>query len=172
MSSPLLPLMFRRETPADVDIIDDLTARAFARMTFSDGTEPLVIKRLRARDELALSLLAVDRTGRVLGHVAFSAVQIPKHTAWFGLGPISVEPEHQRKGIGRALVREGIERLRKTGAQGIALIGNPAVYGPMGFVSHGRLTHGDLPLHLVQHLTLTGDDPEGELRFSPAFDTI
>jgi hypothetical protein len=32
------------------------------------------------------------------------------------------------------------------------------------------MTHGDLPPHLVQHMTLSGDDPAGELRFSPAFD--
>ena len=170
MSTPLPTLMFRRETPADVDVIDDLTTRAFAPMAFSDGTEPQVIKRLRERQELTLSLLAIDDAGRILGHVAFSPVQIPGHSKWYGLGPISVEPAHQRKGIGRAMVTEAIKDLRKIGARGIALVGNPAVYGPMGFVSLGHLTHGDLPPHLVQHMTLSGDDPLGELCFSPAFD--
>jgi putative acetyltransferase len=170
MSPPLPSLTFRLETPADVDVINDLTTRAFAPMSFSDGTEPQVIKRLRERQELTLSLLAVNDAGRILGHVAFSPVQIPGLSKWYGLGPISVEPAHQRKGIGRAMVTKAIRDLRKIGARGITLIGNPAVYGPMGFVSHGHLTHGDLPPHLVQHMTLSGDDPAGELRFSPAFD--
>lgn len=170
MSNPSPTLIFRRETPADVDAIDDLTARAFAPKAFSDGTEPQVIKRLRERQELTLSLLAVDGTGKILGHVAFSPVQIPGQPDWYGLGPISVEPAHQRKGIGRAMVKEAVTQLRHLGARGIALIGNPAVYGPMGFVSLGGLTHGDLPPCLVQHMTLSGNDPVGELRFSPAFD--
>jgi putative acetyltransferase len=170
MPNPQPSLLFRTETPADVDVIDDLTARAFAPMPFSDGTEPQVIKRLRERQELTLSLLAVDGAGRILGHVAFSPVQIPGQRDWYGLGPISVEPAHQRKGIGRAMVSAAIRELRKIGARGIALVGNPSVYRPMGFVSHGHLTHGDLPPHLVQHMTLSGDDPAGELRFSPAFD--
>jgi putative acetyltransferase len=169
MSTPLPTLTFRPETPADVEVIDDLTARPFAPMAFFDGTEPQVIKRLRARQELTLSLFALDGAGQILGHVAFSQVHIPGQTDWYGLGPISVEPAHQLKGIGRAMVKEAITQLRHLGARGIALVGNPAAYGPMGFVSLGHLSHGDLPPHLVQHMTLSGNDPLGELCFSSAF---
>jgi putative acetyltransferase len=163
-------LGFRPETPGDINAIHDLTARAFAQMSFSDGTEPQVIRRLRARGELILSLLALDGDGKILAHVAFSPVTIPGQSHWLGLGPISVEPAHQRRGIGRALVHEAIARLRQQGVKGIALIGNPLVYGPMGFVSCGRLTYAGLRANLVQHMTLKGTEPQGELRFSSAFD--
>ena len=171
MSTPQPDLTFRPETVGDIDRIHDLTTRAFAPMTFSDGTEPHVIRRLRARGELTLSLVSVDRTGALVAHAAFSPVQIPGQSDWLGLGPISVEPALQRWGIGTALVHHALSLLGKQGVRGIALIGNPAVYGPMGFASHGQLSYGDLPPHLVQHLTLQGADPSGPLQFSSAFDS-
>ena len=170
MCSAIPYLGFRLETPGDIDAIHDLTARAFVQMSFSDGTEPQVIRRLRARGELILSLLALGGDGKILAHVAFSPVTIPGQSDWLGLGPISVEPACQRQGIGRALVHEAIARLREKGVKGIALIGNPLVYGPMGFVSRGGLTYAGLRPALVQHMTLEGAEPQGELRFSSAFD--
>ena len=68
-----LSVVIRRESIADRDAIRSLTARAFAGLSFSDGTEPLVIDALRAANALALSLVAVLRE-RIVGHVAFSAV--------------------------------------------------------------------------------------------------
>ncbi len=38
-------------------------------------------------------------------------------TDWYGLGPVSVLPELQRRGIGSSLVREGLSMLKEKGAQ-------------------------------------------------------
>ena len=60
--------------------------------------------------------------------------------------------------------------MRARGARGCALIGNPDVYRPMGFVSDGGLTYRDLDPALVQHVVMSGPAPRGELRFAPAFE--
>jgi putative acetyltransferase len=44
---------------------------------------------------------------------------------WYGLGPVSVLPESQGLGIGAELIREGLERLRDSGARGCVVLGDP-----------------------------------------------
>ncbi|WP_421742645.1 GNAT family N-acetyltransferase [Cellulomonas sp.] len=163
-------MLIRPERPDDVDAIDRLTTAAFEPQSFSDGSEAPIIRSLRASGDLTLSLVAED-DGDVIGHVAFSPVTIDgAHDGWFGLGPISVRLDRQRRGIGRALVAEGLRRLRDREARGCALIGDPNIYGRMGFTGNGPLSHRGLDRAAVQHITFSGPSPRGELRFAPAFD--
>ena len=162
-------MLIRPEQPADHDAIHELTRIAFAPMPYSAGTESDIIRRLRADGDLTISLVA-EHEGEIVGHVAFSPVSIDgRHDGWFGLGPISVKAEMQRQGIGKALIAAGLEQLRALGAKGCALIGNPEIYGRVGFVSDGRLTYGDIDSKYVQWLALDGSAPRGVLTFAPAF---
>ncbi|GAJ92195.1 N-acetyltransferase [Agrobacterium rhizogenes] len=162
-------MLIRHETPEDVDAIHDLTWTAFKPMPFSDDTEVDILRTLRASGDLAISLVA-EEDGKILGHVAFSRVKIDGvDNGWFGLGPISVAPERQRQGIGKALIAKGLELLDGMGASGCALIGNPNVYRHAGFESDGRLTYQDLDTKYVQRFVLRGPIPSGALQFAPAF---
>ena len=164
-----MTVTIRAERPGDEDIIHELTQAAFAPMSYSSGTEGAIIRALRANGELALSLVA-EEDGEIIGHVAFSPVTIGGHyDDWFGLGPISVRADRQRQGIGHALIREGIHRLKALGAKGCALVGDQAVYKGVGFISDGELTYEGVPDIYVQHLTLSGHAPKGLLTFSSAF---
>ena len=145
----------------------DLTARAFAPMPFSDGSEPAILDALRRDGDLALSLVA-ERDGAVVGHVAFSPVTVGGAPA-IGLGPVSVEPALQRSGIGGALIREGLARMKAAGHAACALIGDPGYYSRFGFASAPGLTYGELGPPIVQALALEGALPTGEVIFSPAF---
>ena len=50
-----------------------------------------------------------------------------------GLGPIAVNPTHQRQGIGGELLRAVIERAQTTEYTVIALLGHPTYYPRFGF---------------------------------------
>ncbi len=165
-------IRIRPEAAEDVDAVRALTAAAFGPMPFSDGSEPGIIDRLRADGDLSLSLVAEDAAGRVIGHIAFSPVSAGSdRRGWYGLGPVSVEPAHQGRGVGRALIEAGMAELRRLDAAGCALIGDPRLYERFGF-SSGALTYKDLEASLVQHRLLgAGAPPAGELRFAPAFDS-
>ena len=164
-------MLIRPEAPADHAATRDLIARAFAGKVYSDGTEPGIPGKLRAAGDLALSLVA-DADGMIVGYVALSPVKVDGMLGdWYGLGPVAVEPARQRQGIATALVTRAMGHLRTIGASGCAVIGAPDVYGPMGFVSDGMLTYGDLNTRYVQRLTLSGPAPVGELVFSLAFGT-
>lgn len=88
-----------------------------------------IVDALRAAKALTLSLVA-EEDGQVLGHVAFSPVQIGgEDKGWYGLGPVSVSPDRQGEGIGGKLIREGLALLRAAGAKGCVLLGIPAITG-------------------------------------------
>lgn len=138
-------------------------------MSFSDGKEAPLIDMLRDSGDLRISLVA-EIGGKVAGHVAFSPVTIDgKHDGWFGLGPISVEPELQKQGIGRALVEAGLKLLEESGARGCVLTGDPAIYSRFGFRSDGRLTYGRTDPREVQWVAFNGEAPIGVLNFAAAF---
>ena len=129
-----IEIIVRQETPADVADIRDVTQRAFAGRSYSDGNEQDIVDALRARNALAISLVAVLR-GRILGHVAFSPARAEDGSpGWYTLGPVSVHPDVQRQGIGQRLIITGIGRLRELGASGCIVLGDTNYYSRFGFV--------------------------------------
>jgi predicted N-acetyltransferase YhbS len=161
-------MLIRPEAPGEEDAIRALTAEAFAGAEHSDGTEAGIIGALRDDGALTVSLVAVEDDA-IVGHVAFSPVGIDGAEGWFGLGPISVRPDRQGRGIGSALVRAGIDELRALNASGCVLLGSPAYYGRFGFQSDRALTYGGSPSPYFQRLVLKGPAPRGEVSYHPAF---
>ena len=138
-------------------------------MEYSDGDEQHLVDRLRKDGDLTLSLVAEDAT-RIVGHIAFSPVTISDGTQdWYGLGPVSVWPELQRKGIGGALIRRGIADMRAMGARGIVLLGSNEYYPRFGFVHEPQLTYPGPPPEYFQCLAIDGDLPRGTVAYAPAF---
>lgn len=159
----------RSEQAADHRSIHELTQRAFAGKSYSDGSEPFITDTLRDTGKLTLSLVAI-KDNEVVGHAAFSSVTLAECTgAWYGLGPISVEPDLQRTGIGSALVKEGLSRLEAMDASGCVLIGDPAYYARFGFAGDGRIQYQTLPSAYVQWIAFGQQRPEGVVEFDPAF---
>ncbi len=170
MSGPDIAITIRPEASGDEATIHALTERAFEPMPFSGGDEQHVIDRVRADGDLTLSLVAEDGE-RIVGHIAFSPVTITDGvTDWFGLGPVSVWPELQQRGIGGALIKRGIADLRVQGAKGIVLIGSNIYYPRFGFEHVPQLTYSGGPPEFFQVLPLDGDMPSGEVAFAPGFD--
>lgn len=159
----------RNENTDDADAIYQLTLAAFEPMWFSDASEAPLVGQLRDAGDLTISLVA-EIDGEIVGHIAFSPVTIDgTHDGWFGLGPVSVRPDLQKQGIGRALVERGLNMLRERDATGCALTGNPDIYSRLGFESDGKLFHGALDTQFVQRIVFSGEAPAGELKFAPAF---
>lgn len=160
----------RPERAEDIDAIRTLTTAAFREMPYSSGTEAAIIDALRQAGALTLSLVAIQ-DGDVVGHVAFSPVTINgTASGWYGLGPVSVWPDRQGKGIGQALIRDGLDRLRSMKAQGCVVLGDPGYYGRFGFVRDPGLRYGTAPAEYFQRLAFGATIPEGEVAFHPAFD--
>ena len=159
----------RPETSADVSAIAEVTVAAFKTLAISNHTEQFIIAALRAAKALTVSLVA-EVDGRVVGHIAFSPVTISDGSPnWYGLGPVSVLPECQRRGIGRALIQEGISRLNDLGARGCCLVGHPEYYRRFGFQNIRGLVHEGVPEEVFFALSLDGHIPQGIVEFHVGF---
>jgi putative acetyltransferase len=146
-----------------------VTIAAFKSLEISNHTEQFIIEALRAAKALTLSLVA-EVDGRVVGHIAFSPVTISDGTMhWYGLGPVSVLPQYQRKGIGKALIQEGLSRLKALNAQGCCLVGHPDYYRRFGFKSMSGLVHEGVPQEVFLALSFGGHIPQGTVTFHEAF---
>lgn len=162
-------LRIRNETPGDFAAIGAITAAAFAPLAISSHTEQFIVEALRTAGALSVSLVA-EVDGEVLAHVAFSPVAIADgSTGWYGLGPVSVRPDCQRQGIGKALITEGLARLRRLGAAGCCLVGHPDYYRQFGFANAPGLTVDGVPAEFVFALTFAGGMPQGRVTFHTGF---
>jgi len=162
-------VLVRTETKGDVDAIAAVTVAAFNALEISSHTEQFIIAALRSANALAISLVA-EADGRVVGHVAFSPVTIFDGCRnWYGLGPVSVLPEYQRRGIGSALIREGLSRLNALGAGGCCLVGHPEYYRRFGFENAPGLVCEGVPQEVFFALSIDGHLPQGTVEFHEAF---
>lgn len=122
----------RSERPADIDAIQHINESAF-----ETPVESQIVDMLRANGNLIISLVA-NIGDTVVGHVAFSPVTLDGAEGGLGLGPAAVLSEYRRRGIGDALVRDGLEDGRSRGYKFVVLLGDPAYYGRFGFEPASR----------------------------------
>lgn len=161
--------VIRDETAADVSAITAVTVAAFETLEISNHTEQFIVAALRAAGVLTLSLVA-EVNSRVIGHIAFSPVTFSDGAPnWYGLGPVSMLPAFQRHGIGAALIREGLSRLREINARGCCLVGHPDYYGRFGFTHPAGLGHEGVPPEAFFALSFGGPIPQGTVAFHEAF---
>ena len=106
----------------------------------------------------------------MVGHIAFSPVTLSDGTRnWYGLGPVSVLPAYQRQGIGKALIEEGLSRLKRLHAKGVCLVGHPAYYTKFGFRIEPGLALEGVPPEVFFVLSFNGRTPQGTVTFHDAF---
>ena len=163
-------IAIRAEQDGDSATIARLTEEAFRDKAYSSHPEQYIVDALRRAGQLTISLVATDG-GSIVGHVAISPVAISSGEAgWYGLGPISVWPERQGRGIGSALVRAALAELQHRGGAGCVLLGSPAYYGRFGFAARPGLVLPGVQPEYFQALSFDGAMPVGEVRYSEAFD--
>jgi putative acetyltransferase len=162
-------VIIRKETITDIEKITEVTIAAFKTLPISNYTEQFIIKALRAAGALTISLVA-EIDGQVVGHIAFSPVTVSDGaTGWYGLGPVSVLPDYQKQGIGKALINKGLSLLTDMGGQGCALVGDPDFYKRFGFKNYPELVHEGVPQEVFLILPFTEKIPKGIVLFHEGF---
>jgi putative acetyltransferase len=164
-----LYMILRNELDSDVEAISAVTKAAFANHPHSHHTEQFIVVALRAAKALTVSLVA-EVGGKVAGHVAFSPVTISDGSPdWYGLGPVSVLPECQKQGIGKALMHEGLSLLKALGAKGCVLVGDPEYYERFGFRNLPELMLDGVPQEFFLALPFAEDRARGVVVFHQGF---
>ena len=125
-------MRIRPETSDDAAAIDALNRNAFG-----GPYEAGLVERLRGQGLAAVSLVGVEEAA-IVGHILFSelAVEIdgrPVRAA--ALAPMCVRGDCQRRGLGSALVRAGLDEVRALGHHAVIVVGHPEFYPRFGFSS-------------------------------------
>ena len=69
----------------------------------------------------------------LVGAIFFSRLDYPSLAGVYLLAPVAVRTDHQRQGVGQALIRHGLSVLTEQGAQTALTYGDPAYYARFGF---------------------------------------
>lgn len=164
-----MDLRIRAEEARDIDAIAAITREAYADSPHSRHSEHLIIDGLRTGRALALSLVA-EEGGQVVGYVAFSRVDISDGaTGWYCMGPLAVAVAAQGRGVGGALVREGLARLRAMGGNGCVVLGDPGFYRRFGFRHNPEIMVQGEAQDRFLALPFAGAQASGVVTYHPAF---
>jgi predicted N-acetyltransferase YhbS len=133
-----LNLQIRHEEASDAPALSELSAQAFGPGRFARTA-------YRIRQDVppvARLSLAGSLDGRLVGGIRFTAVSIGEENKALLLGPLVVQPAHNGKGYGTALVGEGLKRAGAEGFRLVLLVGDMPYYGRFGFVPvpRGQIT--------------------------------
>ncbi len=181
----LATVLIREERPhnqEDAEAVDRLL-----RAAFPTPAEAELLAHLRQRGDAPIALVAerLDNdhrqiVGQVVGQITFSPVTPqgqPSVRGLLALAPLAVHPQWQNRGLGAALVREGIERCKRARVAAIVVVGDPAYYQRFGFEPATPLGFTCDFATGPEFMILRLRDPlpanlTGHLRFAKAFDQL
>jgi len=134
-------MLIRRETPNDVGAIRRIVGAAFVRPERPGRLPPeaTLIEELRASNDWlpALSFVAVNSEGDVAGHVLCTRGRVDS-AAVLALGPLAVDPDQQRLGVGRALMHAILGAAEALDEPLVGVLGDPGYYSRFGFCLAGE----------------------------------
>lgn len=160
--TPAPPVTVRSQRDDEADAVHAVTLAAFGDETVAALPAALRAHHLGAQGHSIVALA----DGTVVGHVGLSRCWIDDErrlVAGLTLSPLSVDPAHQRRGIGRGLVEAALATARTAGEPFVMLEGDPGMYGSWGFepAADHRVTPPSprVPAPACQLVVLPGWDP-------------
>lgn len=145
---------------------------------FRTAAEADLVERLRANGKAIIELVALDGDSLV-GHILFSPLALRPRagTVGLGLGPIAVMPDHEKHGVGRRLIQNGLAECHRWGAGFVVVIGDPPYYTRFGFepaAKHGlRSEYKAGDAFMVFKLESGALPPRGTIvKYAPEFSAL
>jgi putative acetyltransferase len=155
--------IIRDETARDYDAV-----RKLLLLAFGEDSPGGLADDLRRSGDAVLSIVA-EHEGTIAGHILFSRIKGPLRA--LSLAPLGVRPDLQKRGIGAALIRHGLQRAGRKGWDAVFVLGSPAYYRRFGF-DPALAQNYDSPDNGPAFMALLLHDAAprtGQLIFPPAF---
>ena len=162
-------IVVRDATDADHDEVEAVLLAAF-----ETDAEAKLVRDLREQGDAPIELVAEAR-GRVIGSIVFGPITIEGgdgRLRAMGLAPLAVDPAWQGRGVGGALVRQGLRACEDARAGAVFVLGEPGYYARFGFETASKHGFGnaygvDEPFMVLPLKSQLG--PAGLARYAPAF---
>ena len=135
-----MDIELRREQSSDYSETENVTREAFWNHYSPACSEHYLLHIMRDCPSFVpeLDVVAVC-DGKIVGNVVYmkSVIRADNGNSYevLSLGPISVLPEYQRKGIGGRMIEYTRDIARRMGFAAILLCGDPDYYSRQGFLS-------------------------------------
>lgn len=128
----------RLENPADYETVENLTREAFWNVYRPGCTEHYVLHTLRENKNFVPELdFVMEKDGEIIGHIAFVRAEISaddgRKIPIMTFGPLSILPEYQRCGYGKALLDFSMEKAKELQVGALCMEGNIDFYRHCGF---------------------------------------
>ena len=130
----------RKETETDYKAVELLTREAFWNQYVPGCHEHYFVHVMRSHADFIPELAFVlEKDGVIIGNVMYtkSTLKDPdgNEKQILSFGPLSIAPQYQRQGYGKALLEYSFEQAIALGYDTIAIFGNPNNYVARGFRS-------------------------------------
>ena len=124
----------RESAVQDRAAIEALYPKAFP----DEDLLPLVREQLRDPDRTISLVAVIDST--VVGNIIFTKCGVSGRTVKGALlAPLAVDPVHQNRGVGSALIQAGLRSLQEQAFSIVFVLGDPAYYGRFGFKTESSI---------------------------------
>ena len=135
-----MTIILRIEEENDFKETEYLTREAFWDKYKPGCDEHVIVHKLRSSAGFIKELDYVACDGnKIIGNIMYSKSKVTNgkivNEELICLGPVSVLPEYQKKGIGSLLIKKTIEKAKELNYKGIFLYGNPQYYSKFGFIN-------------------------------------
>ena len=166
-------MLIRPETSSDHPAIRDANALAFGQ-----DAEGKLVDELREGGYTRLSLVA-EANALIVGHVLFSDLPISTSeglVSALSLAPMAVAPDHQRQGIGTALIEVGLRHCRELGHRIVVVLGHVDYYPRFGFSAKLaeplKCAYSGPALMAMELVSGALNGVTGELQYPPPFQSV
>lgn len=131
-------LIIRREEERDRQTVEDITRRAFYNQYMPGCFEHYLVRVMRGHPDFLPELnFVAELNGEVIGSIMYTKSTLTDEDGVVReavtFGPVSIAPEHQRRGYGRQLMEHSFRRAAELGHDVIVILGSPANYVGVGF---------------------------------------
>lgn len=135
--------MIRNEVESDYRIVEEITREAFWNLHSPGCNEHYLVHCVRNHEDYIRELdFVAEVAGKVVGNIIYTKAKLVdeqgEEKKILSFGPISVLPDYQRKGIGKALLEHSFEKAVELGYDAIVIFGHPGNYVSRGFKSCKR----------------------------------
>lgn len=119
-----MPTIIRPATPADAQVAGKICYEAFYAINAAHNFPPDIPNAEMAIGFCELLFghpgfycVVAEQDGRVIGSNC-----LDERSSIFGIGPITIDPAAQNRGVGRALMQAVLDRTKERGAPGVRLV--------------------------------------------------
>lgn len=133
-------IKIRNEKRSDYETVEAITRKAFYNLYIPGCVEHYLVHIMREHEDFIPELdFVLERNGTVIGNIMYTKAWLTdeagREKEILTFGPVSIVPEYQRMGYGKALMEHSFAAAAALGYEAIVIFGSPVNYVSRGFKS-------------------------------------